>query len=154
MCFKEAVNATAELSGAFRPGIQAIAEADRNRLDCDNTRRLAGSVNLEECLRPIRAGEPIWDYGIGWCTNGSKECAIWIEVHPASSGHVRDVINKAKWLKDWLCDKAPALNTLTRPEDGYVWIASGRVALQRGSPQARLLAMAGVSFPREKFRLC
>ncbi|OGT31919.1 MAG: hypothetical protein A2W28_09760 [Gammaproteobacteria bacterium RBG_16_51_14] len=42
---------------------------------------------------------------------------------------------------------------MTRGTYGYVWIASGRVLLQRSSRQARQLAAAGVSFPRVRFVL-
>ena len=147
------MDATQELSGAYRSGIGALEEADRNRIECFQTRRLRGSVNLEASLRDYYPNEPIWDYGVGWRMESKNECAIWIEVHPASSGHVGSVINKAKWLKIWLQNSAPALSRLTRGNDGYVWISSGRVLLQRTSRQARQLAAAGVSFPRERLML-
>lgn len=153
MGFREAVNATEELSGAYCPGIHALPEADRNRLECAQTRRLTGSVNLENNLRNQYPDDPIWDYGVGWQTGGRNDCAIWIEVNPASSGHIGAVIKKIKWLKGWLQTSAPALSSITRGTDGCVWIASGRVLLQRSSRQARELAAAGVSFPRQRFVL-
>jgi hypothetical protein len=153
MGFRKAVNATQELSGAYFSGIRALAEVDRNRIECLQTRRLRGSVNLETTLRDYYPNEPIWDYGVGWRVDTKNDCAVWIEVHPASSGHVDSVINKVKWLKIWLQTSAPALSSLTRGNDGYVWIASGRVLFQRTSRQARQLAAAGVSFPRERFML-
>lgn len=150
MRFRQAINATPGLSNAYRPGIQALKEADRRRVDCSDTRRLAGSVNLEGSLNI--AGGPVWDYGIGW-RNPARDHAIWIEVHPATSDHVGSMVDKARWLKQWLRTSAPDLAGITRPEDGYVWIASGGVSLQRGSRQARQLAAEGVSFPRERLRL-
>lgn len=151
MRFVDAVRATRELSERYRLGVQALTEADRNHLEYEDSRRLTGSVNLEEALRPSLPHDPIWDYGIGWRTSEASECAVWVEVHPASSSHVGCVIGKVDWLKKWLRTSAPELKSITRRE--YVWIASGRVALQRGSRQAHQLAMAGVSFPRERFRL-
>jgi hypothetical protein len=153
MGFRKAVNATQELSGAYRSGIRALTEVDRNRVECVQTRRLRGSVNLETRLRDYYPNEPIWDYGVGWRVDMKNDCAVWIEVHPASSGHVESVINKVKWLKIWLQTTAPALGRLTRRNDGYVWIASGRVLLQKTSRQARQLASVGISFPRERFVL-
>lgn len=153
MGFGEAINATAELTGAYCAGLRALTEADRNRLECVQTRRLTGSVNLENSLRNQHPDDPIWDYGVGWRMSTRDDCAVWIEVHPASSGHVGAVIKKVKWLKDWLQTSAPALSGMTRGTDGYVWIASGRVLLQRSSRQARQLAAAGVSFPRVRFML-
>ena len=153
MVFRGAVNATEELSGAYCQGIRALPKADRKRLKFTKTRRVTGSVNLEDSLRDHYPDEPIWDYGVGWRMDRRSDCAVWIEVHPASSGHVGGVIKKVKWLKDWLQTNAPALRGITRGTDGYVWIASGRVLLQRSSRQARQLAAAGVSFPCERFLL-
>jgi hypothetical protein len=150
MGFKNAVCTTMELSNAYFLGIQALAKIDRKRVRCKDTRRLTGSVNLEKSLRGQYPGEPIWDYGIGWRVLRKSECAIWIEVHSADSNHVVDVINKVRWLKNWLLGKAPTLNALTH-EKGYVWIASGRVSLSRTSCQARQLAKEGISFPIEEF---
>jgi hypothetical protein len=153
MAFRKAVISTEELSDAYRLGLHALAGADRNRLECAQPRRLTGSVNLEASLRDRHPNEPIWDYGIGLRTGNRNECAIWIEVHPASSGHVEALVKKVKWLKGWLQTSAPALNGMTRGTAGFVWIASGRVLFQRSSRQARELAAAGVSFPCERFRL-
>jgi hypothetical protein len=148
MVFKEAVSKTKELSDAYFPGLQALEETDRNRIRCKNTRRLLGSFNLEKSLRRRYIGKPIWDYGIGWHAPRKSECAIWIEVHSADSGHVEDVLKKVKWLKNWLHVKAPSLNDITY-ENGFVWIASGAVSLSNTSRQARQLANEGVSFPRK-----
>lgn len=93
-----------------------------------------------------------WDYGIGQ-VSGSEEEAIWVEVHPANSNHVTEVIRKAKWLKGWLRTNAPGLFVMTRKANGYVWLATGSVSLQQGSRQARQLAMAGVAFPQPRLRL-
>lgn len=148
MVFKEAVSKTKELSDAYFAGIQALTETDRNRIRCEYTHRLSGSVNLENSLRSRYIGKPIWDYGIGWRAPRKSECAIWIEVHFADSGHVEDVLKKVRWLKNWLRVKAPTLMDMTR-EKGYVWIASGSVSLSSTSRQARQLANEGVSFPQK-----
>ncbi len=153
MKFQQAVSSISEISHAYKPGLQGLKEIDRNRLKCNEPRRLSGSVNLEESLHDISPNDPIWDYGIGWSKNQTDDYAIWIEVHPASSSHVRGIIAKVTWLKRWLNTNGANLLNMTRPEDGYVWIASGRVSFQRSSRQARQLAQAGVSFPREKFML-
>jgi len=152
MTFQNAVEAVNDLSGAYSPGLRALREGDRNRIRCANTRRLSGSVDLDEALRRSHPNDPLWDYGIGW-TTGASDQAIWVEVHPASSGHVADVVKKVTWLKEWLKERATPLLDITRENKAYVWLASGGVSLQRGSRQARQLAMAGVSFPVEALLL-
>ena len=73
------------------------------------------------------------------CAHGDE--AVWIEAHPASSSHVEDMANKARWLRGG----RPRLQAITAPRP-FAWVASGRVVLQRGSPQAHRLAMGGLAF--------
>jgi hypothetical protein len=109
---------------------------------------LAGSINIDAALSHECPTAPRWDYGIGH-RRGDGEEAVWVEVHRASAAHVGDIIRKKKWLEDWLSENALPLQALTRRTDGYVWLSTGGVDLQRSSRQARLLAQSGVSFPRE-----
>lgn len=149
MRFQDAVATVSDLSGAYCSGLQALRERDRNRIDCNETRRLTGSVNVEDALRGKLPHAPLWDYGVGWkAKNGDQ--SVWVEVHDANSLHVANVIKKAKWLRGWLRENGATLMGMTRRSDGYVWIASGRVVFQKNSPQARQLAASGVSFPRER----
>lgn len=154
MRFCQAVEATRELRGAYRQGLQALKEADRNRILYADSRRLKGSVNVEAHLSGRYPNAALWDYGIGWLDDPQTECAIWAEVHPASAGlNIGQMLGKAAWLKDWLRKHAPSLNKLTRSEDGFVWIASGAISFRQGTPQAMKLAKAGVSFPQKILRL-
>jgi hypothetical protein len=104
-------------------------------------------VNLETALRQTHGNDPIRDYGIGLHADARKDRAIWIEVHPASSSHVDSMLAKAKWLRSWLKESAPALRSITDKNMGFVWVSTGRVHLQRSSSQARRLAQAGVRYP-------
>lgn len=152
MRFKQAVLACAQLRNAYQPGLQALRKADRNRIECARPRRLAGSVDVDTALQPDLPNDPRWDYGIGYY-DGHREEAIWIEVHRASSSEVAGVVRKVEWLQQWIGNHARDLFSMTRCVDGYVWLASGGVSFQRGTPQARQLALAGVSFPRGRLRL-
>jgi hypothetical protein len=69
---------------------------------------------------------------------------LWVEVHPASSLHVDDVLAKLRWLRMWLAGHAPELGRMPRR---FHWVATGGIAFARGSPQARRIAQHGVSFP-------
>ena len=138
MSFRNAVRATPPVSVAYRPGLQALREIDRKRVSCRDSRKVTGSLDLDGALKAERPHEPRWDYGIGY-----REGVVWVEVHPASSSHIGDVIAKHDWLKAWLRDEAPRLHELPRE---FVWVASGAVSLPPGSPQRRRLAQAGIRF--------
>jgi hypothetical protein len=153
MRFRQAVSAVADIRAAYSAGLGALRPADKRRVQCANPNRLAGSVNLELALRAARPNEPLWDYALGWNAADETEQAIWVEVHPANSQHVDDVIRKKRWLDGWLRDKGQPLRQITRPQDGFVWLASRSVSLLRDSPQARKLAQSGVSFPRPRLVL-
>jgi len=152
MSFRNAVQAVPALAGAYQTGLQALCAADRHRVVCARPRRLRGSVDVDSALTAAHPNDPRWDYAIGHY-NGNAEEAIWVEVHPASSGHVSQVTGKARWLRAWLRRNALALLNMTRTNDGYVWLSSGGIAIQRGSRQARELASVGVSFPRRQLTL-
>lgn len=145
MGFKQAVAATAGLKGAYRPGLRALRHADRNKIKCSNQRRLSGSVNLDEALAASRPNDPRWDYGIGVRHGKRPERVVWVEVHPAASSNVKEVLSKLTWLKQWLVESAPQLHDM--PAD-FVWIASGKVSIPRHAPQFRRLAASAIRLVR------
>jgi len=157
--FEEAVRAApAPVDRAYRSGKRALAREYRSRVACAEPRRLTGSIDLDSALssEPGYANAPRWDYGIGYKPRCAEERAIWIEVHPASTSNVREVISKANWLRTWLRENAPPLALLTigdGPIRPFVWIATARVHIPRNSPQARQLAIAGLDMPRKALRL-
>jgi hypothetical protein len=147
--FQDAVVSVPVLERAYRKGLQGLRGADRDRVLCRNPRGLTGSLGLDEHLASILPNEPRWDYAIGYRAQGGEQ-VYWIEVHPASSSHVDEVLAKLKWLRAWLTREAPRLAGLPAT---HVWIATGRVAIRRGSQQQRLLAQAGITSPRQRLEL-
>jgi hypothetical protein len=150
MRFREAVEAVPELETFFKKGLHALTEADRNRIHCSKPRNLAGSINVDVALREALPHDPRWDYGIGYRTRTSRERAIWVEVHPASSQSINDILTKLNWLQQWLSNKATDLREIT---DRFIWISSGKVALTPGSPQRKRIAAAGIEFVGRKLVL-
>ena len=150
MKFEEAV-ANSEARGSYRVGLKALTEGDRNRLSCQNTRKISGSLNLDSALAQIYPNASRWDYGIGIRKKVSNDKAIWVEVHPGDGNQVSKIIEKLRWLKNWLKNNGGDLLTITEGDYPYVWVASGRVSFQRNSPQARRLALAGIRFPQEHY---
>ena len=150
MRFREAVEKTEGLAEAYRPGLRALKNVDRGRIVCRNTRNLAGSVNLDEALSDSHPNDPRWDYGIGIRNSRGSDRVTWVEVHPASSSHVQDVLSKFAWLKQWLKSSAPLLNGILAE---YVWVASGSVHIPPNSPQRRKLSSKGIRFVGERLRV-
>jgi hypothetical protein len=150
MRFREAVEQTEGLAEAYRRGLGALQKIDRGRIQCRNTRNLAGSVNLDEALADSHPNDPRWDYGIGIRNNRGSDRVTWVEVHPASSSHVQDVLDKFAWLRRWLASSAPLLNGILAE---YVWVASGSVHIPPDSPQRRRLALQGIRFAGKRLRV-
>ncbi|MGH7454202.1 MAG: hypothetical protein ACRENG_22805 [bacterium] len=148
MKFRERVQATPALAKTLKNGLQALLPDDRGRIECKNPRALAGSVNVDAVLKEVLPNAPRWDYVIGIHIDKNSDRVIWIEVHPASSHHINDVLVKLQWLKNWLKTDAPRLDELPRE---FVWIASGMVAIPPGSPQRKKLAERGLVFAGSRF---
>ena len=159
MSFAEAVRAApAPVDSTYRNGKQALAGAYRSRVTCADPRRLTGSIDLDSALAQESgyANAPRWDYGIGYRPRRAAECALWVEVHPASTTNVGEVIRKLNWLRTWLRSEAPRLASLTAGDGRippFVWIATAGAHIPRNSPQARQLATAGLDMPRKVLEL-
>lgn len=143
MTFREAVEAVTELAAAYRPGLQALESHDRRRIMPRNTRKLAGSVYLEQALAPTHPHQTLWDYGVGYRSTGGEQ-VVWIEVHPANSAHVDDMLRKLDWLRSWLRSDAPDLAGMTAADGAYIWLATGTVALPATDRRRRLIAQRGL----------
>lgn len=143
--FQEAVNEVSSIADAFKPGLQALRARDRARVDARDPRRLRGSVDLDGALRAARPTENRWDHSIGMRFDRGER-PIFVEVHPASTSDVEAMLDKIAWLKAWLRDEGTALRDLGGPAE-YRWVASGKVAIRPGTPQARRLAHSGLTLP-------
>ncbi|MBM4278143.1 MAG: hypothetical protein FJ130_09730 [Deltaproteobacteria bacterium] len=153
MRFQDAVVNTNDVRDCYEPGLQALLERDRNRLSCQNPRKISGSINLDAAVAQLYPNAARWDYGIGIKKTVARDEAIWVEVHPADANQVQRMIDKVIWLKNWLNNSATSLRVITRNDSPYVWVASGRVSFQKSSPQAKKLALAGIKFPQEHYRI-
>jgi hypothetical protein len=156
MTFQEAVErALTGIHAAYQPGKQALQGSHREQVNCADNRRLTGSVNLDAALSRTHAHANRWDYGIG-LRYGDREAAVWIEVHPVSTGEVDTILRKLHWLKQWLRTEAPDLHDLTRNgsvEKPYVWLATGGINIRPGSREARRLNQEGLDLPRHRLEL-
>lgn len=132
--FKSIVQAIPAIAGAYREGLQALESKDAGKVKPQNPRKLSGSVYLDKCLKTTNPHDARWDYVIGY-----REKAYFVEVHPANTSNVNEVVKKKKWLEVWLKTNALDLKAMMAGT-GYYWIASGKVAILPNSPQARKIA--------------
>jgi hypothetical protein len=146
--FADAVLATACLAEALRDGLQAVRRTDRQRISCQDGRFLTGSVDVDQATLANHPQNNRWDYGIG--VRNDDERVVWVEIHPASSQHVLEVIAKLHWLRGWLKSEAPLLRQFP---SRFVWVASGKVALTPNSPQRRRVAQEGIYFAGERVQV-
>lgn len=132
--FKSIVQAIPAIAGAYREGLQALESKDAGKVKPQNPRKLSGSVYLDKCLKTTNPHDARWDYVIGY-----REKTYFVEVHPANTSNVDEVVKKKKWLEVWLKTNALDLKAMMAGT-GYYWIASGKVAILPNSPQARKIA--------------
>lgn len=132
--FKSIVQAIPAIAGAYREGLQALESKDAGKVKPQNPRKLSGSVYLDKCLKTTNPHDARWDYVIGY-----SEKAYFVEVHPANTSNVEEVVKKKKWLDVWLKTNALDLKAMMAGTS-YYWIASGKVAILPNSPQARKIA--------------
>jgi len=107
-------------------------------------------VDLDEALRLAFPNDPRWDYAIGISQRAHTDHIVWLEVHPASSLHLDEVLNKLRWLKPWLANDAPELHRLPAH---FCWVATGTVSFRRGSREEKRIAQEGIGFPRKLLNL-
>ena len=152
MTFKKAIEESKPpLNQAYQPGLQAMGKYSR-KVCCvrRENKTLTGSVDVDAALArlPEYASVNRWDYGIGYKPASGNECAVWIEVHGAKDKEVGTLARKAKWLKEYLKQNAPALwkLTLASPETlRFVWLGTKSVHIPKNSPEYKRAAMEGVT---------
>jgi len=139
--FKTAVDQSPDLRGAWQVGLRALREADRRRVQTDDSRRIRGSVNVEESLKRKYPAQRQWDYAAGFQpVDLGEEVVYWIEVHPANPGAVKVVLEKFAKLQQWLHERAPVLGAM---QQAFVWISSGKTTLSDN--QRRRLSLRGLN---------
>lgn len=136
--FAEAVDKCAEIKDNLRVGLSAMGK-NSLMVMVSNTRLLDGSVDIDNALKATRPNEARWDYVIGY--DGE---AFFVEIHPADTKNVDEMIKKVAWLKQWLTREAPELKKLHRC-GSFHWIPSGRVKILKTSPQYKKIAANNIS---------
>jgi hypothetical protein len=149
--FRKAVEATPNLQGAWRAGLQALRARDRPHVIAEDTRCLQGSVNIDGALEDLEPDAHRWDFAVAYRHNNRKtDCIYWVEVHTANDHELKVVLEKLKWLKQWLANDGQELNAFERD---IVWVSSGATSFTQGSPQVKGLAARGLLYAGRVLRI-
>lgn len=128
MTFKEAVSKCDEINDALKPGLTAMGK-NSIFVKVKALASLDGSVDIDKATKELRPHEARWDFVFGYQGN-----AYFVEVHPADTKKVVEMVKKVAWLKKWLSSTAPDLKKLHKC-GFFHWISSGRVKILKTSPQ-------------------
>jgi hypothetical protein len=144
MTFRQAVEKTPDLQGAWRKGLGALRARDSRHISAEDTRRLTGSVDVDTALKATQPNANRWDFAIGYRhSNRRYEFIYWVETHTASDAQVNVVLKKLDWLFQWLRSSG---NALAGFEGDFVWVASGATSFTKGATQRRMMAEKGLRY--------
>jgi len=139
--FKDAVSKCDEIRDTYKPGLIALG-GNSAVIKVKDTKKLNGSVDIDASVKKSRPQEARWDYTLGYRDN-----AYFVEVHPADTKNVEEMIKKVIWLKNWLSAVAPDLKKLHKC-GVYHWIPSGRVRILKTSPQYKKISSNNLSITK------
>ena len=148
-----AIKQIPSLTGKLKPGLQALSKNHRDAISPENPRKLSGSIDIDTALKSKYPHDHRWDYCIGIQKQRNADSLVWVEFHPANSHSVRDMLAKAKWLKQWLAGCGKPLQGLMKTKIDLRWVPTGPVAIRQASKQSKILAQAGISFPKRHIKL-
>lgn len=141
MKFADAVLSTPEIAECLKAGLQALG-ANSSKVIVETTRDVAGSVDIDNCLKRQYPNAPRWDYVFGY-----KDKIYYVEVHQGKTSEMKNIIRKVKWLRQWLKTSAESLEVL-RDQSTYHWISTSRTTLiRKGSRHRRDLDQNGIRGP-------
>lgn len=146
MIFKDAVEATPHLAGKWKSGLQALRAEDRSHVQPNDPRKLRGSVDVDTALKrvPEHAYAHRWDFAIGFQhTNRTGEFVYWVETHTGSDSQISVMLDKLKWLQDWLAGDGKPLAGF---ECDFIWAPSGSTSFTKGARQVKALAGKGLTY--------
>jgi hypothetical protein len=148
---QDAVAQTPHLQGAWKSGLEALRTRDKPHVQAEDTRKLSGSADLDAALQPHEPHAHRWDFAIGYKhINRTWECLYWVEIHTANAKEVNVVLNKLRWLKQWLKGDGHRLALF---EHDFVWVSSGATSFTLNSPQQKQFAVLGLQHKGRLLRI-
>ena len=148
-----AIKQIPHLTGKLKQGLQALRKNHRDAILPKKSRKLSGSIDIDKALKSEHPHDHRWDYCIGVRKRQNTDSLVWVEFHPANSHSVSDMLAKATWLKQWLAGPGKPLQGLMKTKTDLRWVPTGPVAIRQASKQSKILAQAGISFPKRRIKL-
>lgn len=140
IAFKKAIENTPDVANGYCTGLGAIKRCDLSAISLSDSASIDGSLDIDGQTISIYPEEPRWDYAIGY--NGR---VYYVEVHPANTSDIDDMIKKKEWLLNWLRTKAPKINALEAGTPKFLWAATkAGVHISKQSLYAKKLAQLGL----------
>jgi hypothetical protein len=97
---------------------------------------------VDGTLQNLHPNAHRWDFAIAYRhANRKEDCIYWVEIHTANDREVKVVLNKLRWLKNWLAGDGRLLNQFERD---FIWISSGATSFTHGAPQSKRIAQHGL----------
>ena len=135
---EEAVDKTPEVKGHYENGLGAIESRYKGSITSSKGNSFTGSVDIDKATRKLKPEDNSWDYAIEF-----KSCTYFVEFHPADTSEVSKILQKLDWLKNWLKNKAPLINSLKpQNKNPYHWIFTGGNHIARTSKYWKRLSLA------------
>jgi hypothetical protein len=151
LSFSKAVMETPHLAAAWQPGLGALRAQDKPHIQPHDPRALKGSVDIDGSLKHYHPTAHRWDFGIAYRhSNRPSEFVYWVEIHPATEKEVNVVLDKFKWLLNWLTSDGYRLKGF---ECDYVWLSSGKTSLSPTSPKLKQFAQLGLRYGGKILRI-
>lgn len=151
MSFRKAVSNTPHLEKAWRSGLGALRGQDKPHLHAEDTRLLTGSADVDNALQEHEPNAHRWDFAIAYRhSNRKKEFIYWVEIHTAADHEVKVVLDKLRWLRQWLEADGRLLSQFERD---FVWVSSGRTSFTLSAPQLKQFAQLGLQYTSKILRI-
>ena len=138
MRLKDVVDSNDQLKSCWKQGIHALSKKDKKYIKV-RSGACEGSIDIDHCLENNCPQDNRWDYGLDMENKG-----VFVEIHPAHSSEVRVVLDKLQWLKSYFRNNCNGFEQLSK---SFHWVASGTIAIRRGSRYEKQLAKAGLNMP-------
>jgi len=107
--------------GWCRAGLGGVEGKDRGRIKAKDTRRILGSVNINERYEKEEPDASRWDCVVGYLSAPAPR-AYFIEFHPANQEDIKEVKKKKEWLDGKLTSSAFADDS--RWTVSFHWVVS------------------------------
>lgn len=128
-------------------GLSALNRNERSKIAASDTHMIDGSADIDTDYLAREPHSPRWDYVVGY---GGK--AYFVEIHPACTSNVAEMLKKLEWLKGKLENEFAPIDGIkaTMP---FHWIASSdKINILPTSKEYRKCIISGI-VPKTKLYL-